>query len=65
MKNLDANRLYLHCEECDCGWYDPSTANNPADSFLITENTKFKAATWDEIEQAGWQQYALMCELIR
>lgn len=60
MKNLSANQLYLHCEECEWGWYDPTKVDDLTAKFLtLDEDFEAEPATWDEIEKAGWQQYAV------
>jgi len=64
MKNLSARRLYLHCEECESGWYDPLQIDNLAAKFLtLDEEFEGEAATWEDIQKAGWQPYAVnVCE---
>ena len=60
MKNLSSGQLYLHCEECESGWYDPLKVDELAAKFLtIDEDFDAELATWDDIEKAGWQRYAV------
>jgi len=52
-------RLYLHCEECEQGWWDPEKAHDPSAGFL-TLNEEFEArpADWATIQRYGWERYA-------
>jgi hypothetical protein len=60
MKDLSAERLYLHCEECESGWYDPREVDDLTAKFLtLDEDFETEPATWDDIEKADWQQYAV------
>ncbi len=60
MKNLSSGQLYLHCEECESGWRDPLKIDNLAAKFLtLDEEFDAELATWDDIEKAGWQRYAV------
>ena len=59
MKNLSAEQLYLHCEECEDGWHNPHQVDDLAAGFLtLLQDFEAEPATWEEIEKAGWQQYA-------
>lgn len=50
---------YLHCEECEWGWNDPSKLA-PADGFLtVEEEDEARAPTQAELEKAGWVKFAL------
>lgn len=59
MKNLTRKRLYLHCEECESGWNDPQKVADATAMFLtLLDDDKAETATWGDIEEAGWQQFA-------
>ena len=59
-KKQDTNELYLHCEECESGWCDPSRIGDMDSSFLtLDEGFKAEFAAWTDIENAHWQQFAL------
>lgn len=59
-KDVTANRLYLHCDECEWGWRDPERVDN-ADAKFLTLNESFGAedATREDIGRHGWGKYAL------
>jgi len=53
-KNLDSNKLYFHCEECERGYYGEKKINKQ-DSFLtLLENFDSVIASKDDIVQFGW-----------
>jgi hypothetical protein len=61
-KNVTADRLYLHCEECERGFAHPDRLTAP-DSFLtLTQDFEGAAARWEDICAAGWQAYALQAD---
>lgn len=53
-KNLDANKLYLHCEECERGYYDPSQINVENSFLTLQEDFEAVAATSADIKEYGW-----------
>ncbi len=58
VKNVTANALYLHCEECEWGWRDPEQVGDLTACFLtLDEDFDAEMASWKDIEDAGWQQY--------
>ena len=59
-KDLTANRLYLHCEECEWGWHDPERAADK-DAGFLTLDQQFEAApaSVDDIQSFGWERYAV------
>jgi hypothetical protein len=57
-KNLEADQLYLHCEECERGYTDP-TSISPETSFLtLLTDFKVEAPSLAEILEGGWGSYA-------
>lgn len=49
--------LYLHCEECEWGWWDPAKADAGAvDDAFLTLNTELDSEPppRGEIERRGW-----------
>jgi hypothetical protein len=60
MKNLSSGQLYLHCEECESGWYDPLKLDDPSAKFLtVDEDFDAELANRDDIDKADWQHYAV------
>lgn len=58
MKNLDADALYLHCEECEWGWGDLDSACSGRGGFLTFEAVfAARAATLGEVREAGWEPW--------
>lgn len=57
VEDLSRRTLYLHCEECECGFNDPLTLS---DGFL-TLNFDYPCAFADRqtIEKYNWQGFAL------
>lgn len=53
-KNLDANKLYLHCEECERGYYDPSQISVENSFLTLQEDFEAVAATSADIKEYGW-----------
>jgi hypothetical protein len=54
-KNLDNNKLYLHCEECERGYEDPAKIESTHSFLTLSENFEAVAATDDDIKNAGWE----------
>jgi hypothetical protein len=55
MKDTTRDRLYLHCEECESGWADPSRVGDPSTRFLtLDEEFDACAATEDDLRRYGW-----------
>ncbi|WP_146661288.1 hypothetical protein [Enhygromyxa salina] len=58
--DLFRKELYLHCEECECGWRDPEKAERKEAGFLtLDEDFEAEAATRADIDKCGWQKYAV------
>jgi hypothetical protein len=59
-EDVTHGRLYLHCEECEWGWLDPESADDPGAGFL-TLSAEFASALpdADRIASYGWSKYAL------
>jgi len=53
-KNLDANKLYLHCEECERGYYDPNQISVENSFLTLQEDFEAIAATPEDIKEYGW-----------
>jgi hypothetical protein len=58
-KNLDIDELYLHCDECERGYLNPS--NLETENSFLTLDTDFNAieATMKDIKVAGWDKLEL------
>jgi hypothetical protein len=54
-KNLSINKLYLHCEECERGYYDPQQIN--VENSFLTLQEEFEAvnATYDDLQEHKWE----------
>jgi hypothetical protein len=57
MKHCTSGRLYLHCDECESGWSDPSSIDDRSAKFLALDEDS-KPADWRDIELARWQAFA-------
>ena len=53
-KNLDANKLYLHCEECERGYYDPNQINVLNSFLTLTEEFEAEAASLEDLKKHHW-----------
>ena len=53
-RNIDLDKLYLHCEECEEGYYDPEHIDTGHSFLTLTEDFESEAATWDDIVRLGW-----------
>lgn len=53
-KDINADRLYLHCEECERGYYDPSNIVAEASFLILSENFEAKEASVEDIVEGGW-----------
>ncbi len=53
-KNLHINKLYLHCEECERGYYDPTKLK--VENFFLSLQEEFNAiaATLEDIKEHDW-----------
>jgi hypothetical protein len=59
LRNVSANKLYFHCEECERGYDNPS-ALTVANSFLtLTEKFEGELPSLAQIQAYGWAAYAL------
>jgi len=59
MKNQTTSELYLHCDECEWGWRDPTKILNSDAMFMtLLEDFHSVPATWDEIVSSNWQIFA-------
>jgi hypothetical protein len=58
-KDLAAQQLYLHCEECEWGWRNPERSSEKEAGFLtLDEEFESKPATKEDIDGLGWTKYA-------
>lgn len=55
-KNVNANKLYLHCEECETGYYDPSHLDKEHSFLTLNEDFESVIATMDDVKMYGWGQ---------
>ncbi len=56
MEDISRKRLYLHCEECELGFPDPSQLES---NFLtLGEDYKYKFADFQTIKKYGWESIA-------
>jgi len=59
MEDVTNRRLYLHCEECEYGWYVPEKINSMECGFLtLTEDFDSSTPTFEDIKNYGWEKYA-------
>ena len=55
-KNLNISKLYLHCEECERGYYDPSQINIENSFLTLQEDFEAVEATSNDIKEHGWDK---------
>jgi hypothetical protein len=58
-KNLNLNKLYLHCEECERGYYDPDEFNVESSFLTLTEDFDAIEATSQDIKAHNWDKFHL------
>jgi hypothetical protein len=59
MEDTTDQRLYLHCEECEHGFWHPDDVPDPDKAFLtLTEEFDAEPATRERIDELGWSAYA-------
>ena len=58
-EDITNKRMYLHCEECERGWFTPEEASEKAKSFLtLEEDFETENPDWNSIQQYGWEKAA-------
>lgn len=58
-EDVTNGRLYLHCDECEWGWWDPERADDPSAGFLtLVEEFEACPADWSTIQRYSWEKYA-------
>jgi hypothetical protein len=58
-EDITNKRLYLHCEECEYGWLDPSHAGDVGDGFLtLLEEFETQNPSMEVIRKYGWESFA-------
>lgn len=57
MRLRETGALYLHCEECEWAWDDPTEGVVPARGCLGID-LDGEYASGPQIEEMGWQAYA-------
>lgn len=59
MEDISNDRLFLHCEECECAWADPEEII-PDKSFLaINPDFETRKPNKEKIKKFGWEKYNL------
>jgi len=54
-KNLDKNVLYLHCEECERGYYDPQHIDVGNSFLTLLFDFDSVEATIEDLKENNWQ----------
>ena len=57
LKNTTADKLYLHCEECEMGWDRPDQVGVTPGYLTIEMDFETAAPTIDEIVRSGFSRY--------
>ncbi len=57
-KNTTHDKLYLHCEECERGYYDLEKINKENSFLTLTEDFEAIEATFDDIKKFNWEKYS-------
>jgi hypothetical protein len=55
-KNLNLNKLYLHCEECERGYYDPNKLNVESSFLTLQEDFDAIEASYEDIKEHNWDK---------
>jgi len=58
MRLGDTGALYLHCEECEWAWDDPTQTDDP-DRGKLGIDIDGDYASKRRIEEMGWRAYAV------
>ena len=58
MRRDEDGSLYLHCEECEWAWQQPSQIKE-IDAGTLGVDYESQPASLADIETAGWSAYAL------
>jgi hypothetical protein len=53
-KNISAEKLYFHCEECERGYYDIQHLDVEHSFLTLLEDFESTAASFDDIQKGGW-----------
>jgi hypothetical protein len=61
-KNVTADRLYLHCGECERGFAHPDRLSVAHSLLTLSREFEDAAPTWEDICTAGWQAYPLQAD---
>ena len=56
--NRETQSLYLHCDECEWGFADPTKCDSVDDGFFAM-NIHYDEPTLDVIQQRGWSEFAM------
>lgn len=56
-KNLDTEKLYLHCGECERGYYNPEQLDVDHSFLTLLEDYKAQVATEEDIMKFGWGNF--------
>ena len=54
-KNITDSKLYLHCEECERGYYDPQKIDAEHSFLTLSEDFDAVVATADDVKTMGWE----------
>ena len=52
------NRIYLHCEECEAGYFDPNDISKESSILMLLVDIESEPATLKRIKELGWEEYA-------
>ena len=58
-KNLDTNKLYLHCEECERGYNNPNQIAAENSFLTLHEDFKAIAASDNDLKEHDWDSLEL------
>ena len=56
-KNTTDNKLYLHCEECERGYYNLEKLNSENSFLTLTEKFEAVEANFDDLKKFKWDKY--------
>jgi hypothetical protein len=58
-KNTTLNKLYLHCEECERGYYNIDDVSSSNSFLTLEENFESTEANLLDIKSNNWEGYEL------
>ena len=58
-EDITNQRLFLHCEECECAWLNPEEVTADKSFLAINPDFETRMPSKETIQKFGWTQYDL------